>query len=425
MVNLLDTINHLEAKAKECCTLIVLDNGLKVIIQNVEGYPSFFQGDLKVPFGSKFEAPEHAGIAHFNEHMCYSGTEKYPTSEEIDRACRKIGYRPNAGTSTELISIPFRSLNGDLRLTLDIVTQLGFAPIFPENKLEKEKKVVINEIGRYYSNPMTEIHDWRLGCSLVGFHNVHNTLGTPDSVQAIDRDILLYYRDRFMNVSHSYLTVIGDFDPDSLHHVFDVGSKFPINTYDIPVIINKPQEQERKIIEKEFMGIRRAYISYSFNIPGFNHNERAALAIADEILNGLSNSRLFSSLREREGLTYGVESIPLDGELGGKYFINFDVSPHHVERAIKVVDEELFRLASDVITNDEMEEARKRLEIISLSNLYSLEKPAEIMYNINKNNFNEFNNVRRLIGVEKEDIRNAARTYLTPDRAMINIGLPL
>src|SRR3989344_6299095 len=119
MKTLLQRIDDMETDFRKRTILTILDNGLKVIVEKCESAPGLVKGNLYVPFGSKDEKPEHAGVAHLVEHMCYNGTKKYPTEEKINAIVKKIGYRPNAGTSKAHILFPFLSLNSDIDLTID------------------------------------------------------------------------------------------------------------------------------------------------------------------------------------------------------------------------------------------------------------------------------------------------------------------
>ncbi len=420
----LDELKGIEDRIMASTEIIVLDNGLKVVIERTKDAPPLFKGRLFVPFGSKDEEPEHVGIAHFLEHMCYNGTEKYPTEKDLEKIVKRLGYRPNANTNKFRILFPFEGLKSDLELTTDLVSQLAFAPTFPEEAMDKERAVLLNEIRKHYSNPYAFLNDWSVRNWIKGFPLSHDTLGDPEITPKLDRGVLVRYRNKFMNPNGSYLTLIGDFGNATLRRVCDVISGFKSREVPSTVIPQEEELSERVVNEKKFNGISRAYVVYLFRLPKLGHVDNPSLSIADDVLNRISNSRFYSALREREGLTYGVNSNLSIEEHYGEFVVDFDVDPKEVPKATQVLDAELVRLSEEPVSEDELDEAKKKLAIEIFSDLYNAGRGARIRFNLDRYGFNNFDFVRAMFEVTAGEVQRNARKYLTPNRSMVNIAYP-
>src|SRR6056297_116486 len=128
-----------------------LDNGLKVVTEKVESVKSVSVG-IWVKTGSRNETAKQAGITHFLEHMLFKGTESR-SSYDIAMSMESVGGYLNAFTSSEYTCYYSRCLNTQLDKALDVLSDMVLNPSFPEDEVEKEKKVVIEEMKMYRDSP--------------------------------------------------------------------------------------------------------------------------------------------------------------------------------------------------------------------------------------------------------------------------------
>ena len=190
-----------------------LKNGLTIIGESFPQARSVAVGFF-VRTGSRDETPEVCGVSHFLEHMAFKGSAKR-TAEQVNRDFDRIGADYNAFTSEENTVYHASVLPEYLPEALDIVADL-LCPVLRQDDFDMEKKVIINEIGRYEDMPMWSAYD-HAKTKYFGPHKLGNSiLGTPESITAMQRDEMeAYYRRRYV-ASNITLVASGKFDFDSI-----------------------------------------------------------------------------------------------------------------------------------------------------------------------------------------------------------------
>ena len=425
MKDLLQVIDRIERQFRESATLKTLPNGLHLIVEQDPKAPSLFKGDLWVDFGSKDEKPEHEGVAHFIEHIGFNGTNKYPSKAVVEEAGKKLGQQLNANTNGYRIMFPFKGLDTDLERTIDIISQLAFAQTFPESSLDHEKKVVINEMRMYRSNPYTIINEWITGNFTRGFPLSHPILGNETTVNALRIEDLINYRDSFMHPARGYLTLVGDLNTQELKAVEDLVSEFKkgpeIQETEVP---EETQITEREVHTQSFSGINRAQIRYLFRTPKVDHENNTSLSLASNVLGGGTDSRLYRALREDNGLTYSVSVDNSTDEYSGIFSISFDVAPEEVPKAIQLVDAELRKLPDKGMEQKHFERYLRQTRIGILSDSYGAGQAADYLFATHKRGFNHLDRARGLVSLNKQELQRVSAQYLQPKQSMLFIALP-
>ncbi|MBM6859929.1 insulinase family protein, partial [Clostridium saudiense] len=138
-------------------SLYTLDNGLRVVTEYIEHVNSISVG-VMVQNGSRNESKDENGISHFIEHMFFKGTEKR-TAKDIVQEIENIGGQINAFTSKETTCYYLKSLNTQMDLCLDVLSDMLLNSKFDEEEIEKEKGVVIEEINMSEDNPEDVLDD--------------------------------------------------------------------------------------------------------------------------------------------------------------------------------------------------------------------------------------------------------------------------
>ena len=193
-----EEIEKIRRKIEEVTDIIELENGLKIITEHVPNAPGMLKGDLFIDFGAKDENPGEDGAAHFFEHMCFNGTRKYPSRKELDRNMRLLGDRLNASTNRYRIFFPFNHLERDLELTLDIITQMAFDPIFTQEAFEREREIILNERENRFKNPINLAYEWSWQNFIKNFPLSHTVIGTPETLREMKLETLASYMSKFM-----------------------------------------------------------------------------------------------------------------------------------------------------------------------------------------------------------------------------------
>lgn len=282
--------------------------------------------------GSRYEDATIKGVSHFVEHMCFKGTEKM-TAKEIHKALDKYGSEANAFTDKEITAYWVKSANQFKDVTFKVVEDFTLNPIFPENEVNKEREVILQELKRSQDYPARWV--WALtGQELFdaksGFHLP--TLGTVESLKGIDRNVLIDFHKK--NYNDLIMIKVGD-----VKEYTDVKIKDSTFLTEKKLIT----EPTTKLFPRE--GIKQANVLIS-NIakPKYSKVENFYLfMVYYSILSGVSG-RLWQKIREENHLVYNV-GFCLDQHSCGTIVWNvaMGLDKDKIEMARNLVADELTR----------------------------------------------------------------------------------
>lgn len=258
--------------------------------------------DAWVRTGAADEPPEVAGVSHFLEHMLFKGTEHRGLGQ-IEREIENVGGVCNAGTSYDFthyyVTLPSASMGVGVDVIADIMRRATLDP----GELERERMVILEEYRRKQDHPVGILGE-RLYEEIFERGPYHESvIGTEQTIAAIDRERMLeYYRKRY--TPHSItLVVTGDVQP---RQVLDQAER-AFAGFDRPVVQMRPDPElsyglgKRVYVPHPTGG--EVYVAFAFGSPGMNRPDAVLpLDIAQSILGQGRASRLFQSLKEKQGL---------------------------------------------------------------------------------------------------------------------------
>lgn len=286
-----------------------LKNGLRVIVIPMPQLESATVA-LWVATGSRFEDKKVNGISHFLEHMVFKGSKKRPSAKLIAEAVDAIGGEFNAGTSKDWTNFYIKTRKGHLKTAFDVISDMVLSPLLKEEEIEREKGVIIQEIGMYEDTPLLKIGDVFEELAFDGNPLSWDISGTSQTVRAIKRDDFLRYRGIHYVCKNMLLTVAGGVTEKEVVKLAreyfgdlgggptaaDPGRKLFKNGQKKPQVKLHPKKKEQAHLILGFMGDPRGY------------QGRFAQGILGAILGGGMSSRLFTEVRERRGLAYNVRT---------------------------------------------------------------------------------------------------------------------
>ena len=275
-----------------------LDNGVTVLFEKRKGPVVAVSSSVK--FGAQFENASIKGISHFLEHLVFKGT-KNRTVEEIPKEIEGKGGILNAFTGEEVTCYWNKLPKKYFYLGADISRDLVLNPIFESEALERERKVILEEIKMYHDNPSTHVlekikemmYKNPFGMSIAGTH---------DTVAGLSREKVIELFNSFYSSNNMVFCVVGNAE---LSEVLEQAQKFPKTEKKInflPIVT-----KSGNLIEKR-KGIDQAHEAIGFHMPKLNDKNRYAAEIFDTILGGGMSSRLFQEIREKRGLCYAIRS---------------------------------------------------------------------------------------------------------------------
>jgi predicted Zn-dependent peptidase len=386
-----------------------LKNGITVIMEKRE--LPVVSVSISNPFGGAFEKSEEKGIAHFIEHLVFTGT-KTRTHEDISREIEKKGGILNAFTANEVTSFWFKLPSEHLFAGLDIIIDIMKNPKFDEKKFEKEKKVIIEEIKMYHDTPQKHVFD-KIEENLYEKPLGEGIIGSEKTIKAMTRDFVYDYYKKHYSPENYIVTIVGNADFEKvcgyIEKAFDkVGNK-KIKEMEI-----KKKDGEST---EERPGIDQAHFVIAFHAPLANEPERYALEVLDAYLASGMSSKLFLKIREEKGLAYTVRGS-LNMEKNYSYYsIYVGTTKEKVEEVKKDIIDEFN--AIDSMSEKNLEEAKEQL--IGLKRLAKEESSNvmnELMYAKLQGDVDEYygyeNRVRKVkLGDVKKLAKDLIKRYST------------
>jgi zinc protease len=337
---------------------LVLDNGLVVLLKKSSELP-VVSVQVWVKTGSIYETEQTNGISHFLEHLVFKGTEKYLVNQ-ISKKIESYGGIINAGTSKEytvyFVDIPKEGIED----ALDVISQLVFYATFPEDELEKERLVVIEEIKRYEDNPGNVLYE--------NFNNKLFTLssykwrilGKEENIRTLPRQEIINYYKTHYHPKNMVLSICGDFD----NNIYELIKKYfdvKISTDHITTNILLDDEPKGSIFEVNKHKVQHTYFLSGFLGPKINDKHQYTGDVLSIILGECISSRLYKILREEKHLVYEIGS-GFYTQLGPSiFYISGVCERKNLEKVVDEINNILTDLRTNGPTDKELEKAKQIL----------------------------------------------------------------
>ena len=338
------------------CQKTTLPNGLRILTSAMPHTRSVALS-IYVGAGSRYETPPESGISHFIEHVCFKGTRKRPTAQLISEAVDGVGGILNAATDREFTVFYAKVALPHLELALDVLVDLVQAPVFDPVEIEKERKVILEEIASIVDSPAQQADllldqlvwpDQPLGWDIAG---------TRESVEGLTREDTLGYMGRQYVPSNTVVAVAGNVDHGEMTAL--IGSTLGQSSKGSPgpwfPAIEAQESPRCSILNKR---TEQAHITLALRGLPMDHPDRFAMDLLSILLGEGMSSRLFLELRERLGLCYDVHSYVSHFRDTGAFGVYAAVDPANGKQALSALLKELSRLG-DGIPEEELNKARE------------------------------------------------------------------
>lgn len=345
-----------------------LSNGLRYLFIPIEQTQTMLAMVL-VATGTDYESKKQNGLAHFLEHMCFKGTAKRPTAKSIALEFDTIGADYNAFTSRGLTGYFARAHKKHASHIFDIVSDVYLNSTFPQEEIEKEKGVVIQEINMYADDPQSRV-------SKLATHLLYGDqpagweiLGTKETVSSFTKSDLSKYRKSQYDAKNTLVVIAGNFDQKALEsEIKKTFGKMPggkKNTRAKTIVKqSKPQVaiDTRETDQTHLILTFRAYGYEKGGVPSkIKDVEKkiSALRALSTALGGGMSSRLFQKMREELGICYYVGSGAHPRPDAGNLVISAGVANNRVKEALEGIMEEVRRFKEGGISLDELKKVKE------------------------------------------------------------------
>ena len=332
-----------------------LASGLRVITDSVREVDSVAIG-VWADVGTRHEDMAHNGVAHMVEHMMFKGT---PTrnAAQIAEQIEDVGGQVNAYTSREVTAYHVHMLKDDLALSLDILADIMQNSTMPDDEVERERDVILQEIGMTADTPddmvfdhyqQTAYPDQALGAPI---------LGSAAIVGSMQRDTMKDYVRQFYTPGKLVVSAAGNVGHDDLvRHAEKLFAGLPADVVSdaAPAAYGGGDNRTEKTLEQ-------SHIVLGFEGVGRHDPEYHAAAILATILGGGMSSRLFQEIREKRGLVYSIMSFHSAYQDTGQFAVYAGTGPERLPELIPVVCDELRRICDNPVAPQELKRAKTQM----------------------------------------------------------------
>ncbi|MBR0596743.1 M16 family metallopeptidase [Sinanaerobacter chloroacetimidivorans] len=354
-----------------------LNCGIRLVMEEIPYVKSVSVG-IWVKAGSVDETDKNSGISHFIEHMLFKGTDNR-SAKQIAEDVDKIGGQINAFTGKEATCYYIKTLATNIDKAAEILIDMFMNSKFDKIEMEKEKRVVCEEIKMIEDSPEDDAHDIISELVFKGNPLAKSIIGTPSSLKGITQNSIKRYLSEEYTRDNIVISISGSFDQKQVCELFD-SKLMKLN----PEKAAKSYEltQYQPSYKVKVKDIEQSHLCMGLRGLSIDDERYYALALLNNIMGGSMSSRLFQNIREEKGLAYSVYSMASSFSISGYFNIYAGVSHDKVKDAILGIKEELRLLKQNGVTAEELQTAKEQLKG---NYIFSLENVNGRMFSIGKN----------------------------------------
>lgn len=404
----------------------VLSSGLRLVVSPMAG-TSAATVMIFVRAGSRCETPRENGLAHFQEHMFFKGAKKYPNTKAVAEAADNIGADQNAYTDSEEVAYYIQCSGAKVEVAFDVLSDMMLHAKFDPEEIERESSVIVAELKDGVDDPQRHVsNEW--GRLIFGEQPIGRFIvGSEKNIRAFRRDDFVSYKNRLYLPDNIVIAVAGNVEED---HILQLTEKyFPLEKK--PAVenvwpafrVDLARQKAVSVITKD--SNQAHFILGTLAPPENNPQENATKLLSAVLGNGMS-SRLFLSVRERQGLAYYVYNTYQPKTDAGYFAAGAGVDPTAAEQAVRTIVSEYRKVYEHGVTAVELEKVKNMIEG---SDALSLEGSITVAMYCGKQEVLHGSillpedNMKNLRAVTLVEVHEAARSILAPENlAMVIVG---
>jgi len=398
----------------------VLPNGLTILTEVMTHVRSVSVG-IWIKTGSRYELPENNGICHFIEHMLFKGT-RHRSAEDIARSVDSIGGHLDAFTAKECVCFNTKVLDEHLPVAFEILADLVLNPLFKEEDIVRERRVILEELKMDEDNPEYLIHE----IFTQNFWKDHPLgkpiLGTKETVKRFDQQALWQYFRSYYAPNNMVISAAGNLEHEQLvdlvcKYYAELKPADGCGSDPAPVPNARITLRNKKTLEQVHLCV---------GVPSYplGHERRYGCYLLNTLLGGGMSSRLFQNIRERQGLAYAVFSELNPFRDTGCLSVYAGTSVSSARRVVECIVQEFHDLKTNVVPPEELRRAKDHLKG---SLMLSLESTTSRMSNLARQemyfgrHFSLDEIVARIERVVGEELLEVARSFFQPQQIAVTV----
>ena len=402
-----------------------LDNGVRIITSNMPHTRSvsvvFFIG-----VGSRHESDAEAGISHLIEHVCFRGTKKRRSCIEISEAIESVGGIINGGTDKELTTFWCMTASQHFLLAIDVLADLLRNPRFDAQDIDRERKIIIEEINMSLDSPRQRVGMLIDELLWPGHPLGRDVAGSKETVSAVARNQIIDFFSSNHLPNSTVLSIAGEINQEQVNDSL----KQALNDWQPGKTTTTLPSKNSQVAAKlniEFRDTEQVQMCIGVHGLSLRHPDRFAVNLLNTVLGEGMSSRLFTELREKQGLAYDINSYTDNLTDTGALIIHAGVDPERTEEALLAILEQLALLKENISEN----ELRKAKEMTKGRLLLGLESSRNVAVWLGSQALltNEILTIDDIIplieAVSLEDLKRVARQLLTTEKMNLAIVGPI
>ncbi|HKB67592.1 MAG TPA: pitrilysin family protein [Pyrinomonadaceae bacterium] len=392
-----------------------LTNGITVLTEHMPGLRSVTAG-IWVRRGSRHETPELNGICHFIEHAVFKGTERR-TARDIAVESDRLGGNLDAFTTHEMTGFAIKVADKSLPAAFDLIADLLAHPRFDQNDLEREQKVVLEEMKMVEDTPDELLGELFNAAYFPGHPLGRPIEGTEDTVSSFDHQTLSSFHAREFSPGNLVVAAAGNVEHDRLVDLVEKsfgssGGRDLTNangqspTAAAPILIEQKKELEQ------------AHLILAAPWPDSRDEDRYAGSLLASVVGGGTSSRLWQTIREERGLAYSVGAGGSTFSDVGVFTIYAGTSPEHLNQVLDLSLVEMRRVVNEIVPDEELQLAKDQalssilLGLESSSARVSALSRQEIIHG---RRITPEETMEKIEAVTAEDLQRVAQHYFTSE----------
>jgi predicted Zn-dependent peptidase len=334
-----------------------LDNGLRLVTESMPHVRSVTIG-VWLTRGSRHEPSEHSGIAHFVEHMLFKGTMTR-SAEDIAQAIDSIGGQLDAFTAKEYASYYIKVLDEHLPFALEVLSDVVRNPAFREADIDREKKVILEEIKMVEDTPDDLVHEVFTQSFWEGHPLARPILGSKESIEALTEDALRRYFSGVYTADNFIVSAVGNIEHASVRELVQKAFE-GVPRSGAAIADTMPVVMPRTIVRTK--ELEQSHICLGVGGYRQNHEDRYVSYVLNTLIGGSMSSRLFQNVREKRGLAYAVFSGLAAYRDAGAFTVYAGCANEAVGEVIGLIVDELRTVKREPVPDSELRRSKDHLK---------------------------------------------------------------
>ncbi len=398
-----------------------LKNGLRVLTAELP-HTEVITVLVLVGTGSRFETRDINGVSHFLEHLFFKGAKRYPDTRAVSEAIDGVGGEFNAFTGKDYTGYYVRLAKEHAHLACDVLSDMLLHATFKEEEIERERGVILEEINMYEDNPMSKVaevfEEQIFGDQPLGWP----IAGPKDVIRQVTRDQIMAYRDRTYVPENMVVAITGPIDHAAGLKLAEEYFQFTnVGQVPVPATFVLPPQQKKNVFHKQ---TEQAHFWLGTQAYDRYHEDRYALRVLRTILGGGMSSRLFLSVRERQGLCYYIAANYDDYADTGAFAAYAGVDLTRVNQALEATLKEFEVIRNTPVSEAELHKAKSYIKGKMVMSLEDSENVANMIAHqqLFYNRFFDLSEQRAAIdSVTIEQVQKVARDLLAPEKLSLSL----